>query len=66
MREIPAPRDSGMEKTSIHSKERTVVQDDSQRKGAGPLTRGYGDIITHFGMFCGQFDWIEKCLGDSK
>lgn len=44
----PAPRDSGMETTGIHSEERTVGQDDSQGEGAGPLTSGYDSIITHF------------------
>lgn len=62
------PRDSGMETTGIHSEERTVVQDDGQGKGAGPLTRGYDIIITHFGMviLCGLLGSMEKCLEDSK
>ena len=57
-----------METTGIHSEERTVVQDDSQGKGAGPLTRGYDIIITHFGIviLCGLLGWMEKCLEDFK
>lgn len=62
------PRDTGMETTGIHSKERTIVQDDGQGKGAGPLTSGYDIIITRLGMvvLCGQLGWMEKCLEDSK
>lgn len=57
-----------METTGIHSEERTVGQDDGQGEGTGPLTSGYDIIITHFWMvmLCGQFGWMEKCLGDSK
>lgn len=64
VRKIPVPRDSGMETTRIHSEERTVVQDDGQGKGAGPLTSGYNIIITHLGMviLCGQLGRMEKCL----